>query len=431
MIPSAFVTLPSLPLTPNGKVDRKALPEPPEDRPEVEREYVAPRDAMESRLAKIWEEILGIRPIGMRDNIFDLGVDSLIAARLFVAIEKAFGKKLPPAPLFETPTIEQLAEHLRERRGRGRWTSLVAIQPKGSRPPVFCVHGGAGTIVHLRELAQRLGPDQPFYGLQARGLYGGVSPLETVEAMAAHYIAEIRSLVAEGPYLVSGYCFGGVVAMEMAHQLAAAGQEVALIILLNTPAPARLRRRPDGSPSLPPSRDTLYRRIANYLADLRDEDKAIRWSHARRRVTRSVIGRLTYIRWEVPRRLKTIRLKVHRTLGLPLPDAMRDRYFLNSHELADRGYVPRPTTAPIALFLGDGIYDAAPEVWGGLAAGPFELHRIPGDHRGSNPDDPLLGSQRLLMKEPAVSLLAERLGACLDRVLVETRPGGGGAAGRP
>ena len=80
---------------------------------------------------------------------------------------------------------------------------------------MFCVHGGAGTIVHLHELAQRLGPDQPFYGLQARGLYGGVSPLETVEAMAAHYIAEIRSLVAEGPYLVSGYCFGGVVALEM------------------------------------------------------------------------------------------------------------------------------------------------------------------------------------------------------------------------
>ena len=190
-----------------------------------------------------------------------------------------------------------------------------------------------------------------------------------------------------------------------------------------------MRRRPDGSPSLPRGKGPLSRRIADYLADLRGEDGAIRWSHARRRVTRSVIGRLTYIRWEIPRRLKTIRLKVHRTLGLPLSDAMRDRYFLICHELADRGYVPRPTTAPMALFLGQGIYDASPEAWGRLAAGPFELHRIPGDHRGGDPDHPVLGFQRLLMKEPAVSLLAERLGACLDRVLAETRPGGGGGRG--
>ena len=144
MIPSAFVVLPAFPLMPNCKVDRKALPEPPADRPKFERAYVAPRDAIELRLTAIWEEILGIRPIGVQDNFFELGVDSLIAAQLFARIEKAFGKRLPPAPLFQAPTIERLAEHLRQRKGAGRFTSLVAMQPEGPGRPCFACTASGG-----------------------------------------------------------------------------------------------------------------------------------------------------------------------------------------------------------------------------------------------------------------------------------------------
>jgi amino acid adenylation domain-containing protein len=403
MIPSAFVTLPALPLTPNGKVDRKTLPDAPSDRPDLERVYVAPRDSIESRIAAIWEEVLGIRPIGIRDNIFELGVDSLIAARLFVQIEKKFSRKLPPAPLFAAPTIELLAEHVRERKGTGRLTSLVAIQPKGKRPPLFCVHGGAGTIIHLNELARLLEPDQPFYGLQSKGLYGRVAPLSTVEEMAAHYIQEIRSLFPEGPYSLSAYCFGGVVALEMAHQLQAAGQEVATIVLINTPEPAQMRRGAPSGGQLPRS-PANSGRLARYLGKLRGPDGSIRWVHVRRRVVKSLM-------WK----LKNLPMRARRALGLPLPDAVRDQYFLIFHEIADRQYTPRPTTAPIALFLGEGVYDDAPAAWARLAAGPFELHRIPGDHRRGNPDHPLLGSQRLLLKPPAVGLLAGFLEDYLDR----------------
>ena len=207
---------------------------PAEDRTRVRRPQRCDRIAAGGDLGRG----LGIRPIGVRDNIFDLGVYSC-SLRSSVRIEKTFGKKLPPAPLFQAPTIEQLAEHLRQRKGAGRLTSLVAIQPNGARPPVFCVPGGAGTIVLLHKLSAARA-DQPFYGLQSQGLRGRVALPKTVEEMAAQLHYEIRSVFPDGPYHLAGYCFGGVVALEMAHQLATIGQKVAIVILLNTPAPRLL-----------------------------------------------------------------------------------------------------------------------------------------------------------------------------------------------
>jgi aspartate racemase len=403
MIPSAFVILPALPLTPNGKVDRRALPAPAADRPEFEWAYLAPRDALESRLARIWEDVLGIRPIGVQDNIFELGIDSLIAARLFVQIERSFRKKLPPAPLFQAPTIQQLADHLREGRGTGRWTSLVAIQTSGSRPPLFCVHGGAGTIIHFQELARRLGPDQPFYGLQSRGLYGGAPPLVTVEEMATHYLSEIRSVFPAGPYYVAGYCCGGVVALEMAHQLRALGQDVAVLVLLNATTPARLHRPMTGQV---PQRSRLATRVENVWAGRRG------------------LGPLAGTAYIGKRLMRKVRTKLYLALRWPMPDDIRDMFFLTANARADRCYRPRAFPGRIALFHGEGVYTDAPEAWGGLASGPFEVHTIPGDHFGPDRNHPIMGSQRYLMREPAVSLLADRLRACLDRVRSE------GVAGR-
>ncbi|HEY6397455.1 MAG TPA: amino acid adenylation domain-containing protein, partial [Solirubrobacteraceae bacterium] len=191
MIPSTVTTLAAFPLTPNGKVDRKALPEPTRER-SAERELLAPRTVLERKLTDIWERQLQISPIGVRDDFFDLGVSSIVAAELFAAIEHELGSELPLGAIFQAPTIETLAELIESHAERSRFTSLVAIQPRGSRPPLFCFHGGAGTILHLAELSRRLGPDQPFYALQSRGLYGGASPLTTVEEMATHYLSEMR-----------------------------------------------------------------------------------------------------------------------------------------------------------------------------------------------------------------------------------------------
>ncbi|MEP6769656.1 MAG: amino acid adenylation domain-containing protein, partial [Acidobacteriota bacterium] len=215
MVPSAFVILDALPLTPSGKIDRTALPAPDALRPDLDTLFVAPRGPVESRIAAIWGEILGIERVGVHENFFDLGGHSLLAVRLVASLEKEFGRQVALATVFRAPTVAELAGMFRERRKSARRTpSLVSIQPKGTRPPFFCVAAATG-IVHYRGLAVLLGPDQPFYGLQSQGLDGARAPYESVEEMAAHYVREIREAQPEGPYYLGGYSFGGKVAFEM------------------------------------------------------------------------------------------------------------------------------------------------------------------------------------------------------------------------
>jgi len=238
MIPSAWVTLEALPLTPTGKIDRRALSQLSiEQLSSEERSLVAPRDALEFELAQIWEDILNIRPIGMHDNFFELGGHSLLAISLMTQIGTHFGKHLPLATLFQGATIEQLANLLRQQSDQSAWSSLVAIQPNGSKPPFFCMPGGGGNVIYFYELARLLGQDQPFYGLQAIGLDGENEPQKRVEDIAAHYIKEIQTIQKTGPYLLGGHSFGGHVAFEMSQQLQKQGQEVALVVILDTLAP--------------------------------------------------------------------------------------------------------------------------------------------------------------------------------------------------
>ncbi len=231
MVPAAIVPLPEFPLTLNGKVDRKALPVPAVEPIHDGAQAIEPRNRIELQLAAIWEQVLGITPIGVQDNFFSLGGYSLLALRMFSAIEQTFGTRLPMALLFQAPTIEQLADVLADEGCTVRWRSLVAIQPEGKNPPFFAVPGVGGNVLVFARLAKLLGNDQPFYGLQARGLDGKEKPFMRVEDMAAHYIDEIRSVQPQGPYLIGGTCTGGLAAYEIAQQLTAKGEEVVLAII--------------------------------------------------------------------------------------------------------------------------------------------------------------------------------------------------------
>jgi len=186
------------------------------------------------QLTRIWQEILGLNAVSPDQNYFDLGGDSSLAAHLFARIEVLFGVKLPLATLFDAPTIEELAQVLRSEASPMGWSPLVAIQTSGSRPPFFCVHGAGGNVLIYRDLARRLGPDQPFYGLQALGLDGTCPPLTRIEDMAALYVKEIRRRQPQGPYFLGGYCMGGTVAFEVAQQIQAQGERVALLALFDT-----------------------------------------------------------------------------------------------------------------------------------------------------------------------------------------------------
>jgi len=192
-------------------------------------------DDVTRHLTQIWQEILHIDSITPDQNYFDLGGDSSLAVLLFSRIEAIFGVELPLATLFEAPTIEELARVLhREASSPAGWSPLVAIQPSGSRPPFFCIHGAGGNVLIYRDLSLRLGPDQPFYGLQCPGLDGSCPPLTKIEDMAALYVKEIRRKQPRGPYFLGGYCMGGTVAYEVAQQIQAQGEQVALLALFDT-----------------------------------------------------------------------------------------------------------------------------------------------------------------------------------------------------
>jgi len=186
------------------------------------------------QVTQIWEGLLGVSPIAPDQNYFDLGGDSILAVQMFAQIEKVFQVKLPVATLFEAPTIGDLAEILSRETPRFRGSALVAIQTKGSRPPFFCMHGAGGNVLIYRELSEHLGEEQPFYGLQSIGLDGSTPPLTRIEDMAAAYVSEIRRVQPHGPYYVGGYCLGGTIAYEVAQQLKAKGEEVALVALFDT-----------------------------------------------------------------------------------------------------------------------------------------------------------------------------------------------------
>ncbi|AOX02682.1 hypothetical protein BJP34_27465 [Moorena producens PAL-8-15-08-1] len=240
MVPSAFVTLDTLPLTPNGKVDRKSLPAPDGVVTSVE-EYVAPRTPTEEIIANIFANVLGLQDVGIHDNFFELGGHSLLAVRLMSQIKQQFQINLPLATLFQSPTIEQLASLL----GSSVNTQnpiLVGIKTSGNQPPLFCIHPVGGNLLCYAELARHLDQDYPVYGLQSLGLDGQQQPLTSVEEMASHYIQAIQQIQPQGSYHLIGWSFGGVIAYEMAQQLQTKNTSVALLTLIDSYVPTLIRK---------------------------------------------------------------------------------------------------------------------------------------------------------------------------------------------
>ena len=227
------------------------------ERPELDSEYVAPENDIERKLAGFWEELLGVSQVGVADSFFDLGGHSLIAVRLFTMIKKAYGVDFPISVLFEAPTIRSCAALIAERgvptvegaapqdaapkAATKRFTHLVPMHEGegGPKTPFFLVAGMFGNVLNLRHLAHLIGTDRPFYGLQARGLLGDAAPHNDLVEAARDMIAEIRQVQPRGPYMVGGFSGGGITAYEIAQQLSAEGEEIASVIMLDTPLPQR------------------------------------------------------------------------------------------------------------------------------------------------------------------------------------------------
>jgi thioesterase domain-containing protein/acyl carrier protein len=203
----------------------------------------APRNETEKALAKIWQEVLGVENLGIHDDFFELGGQSLLAVAIQTKVERAFGKRLPLASLIQASTIEQFADLVGGEKVMPAWSSLVPLRATGSKPPLFLMHSHGGNVLEYHPLASHLGKDQPVYALQARGLDGGTSEEPRIEAMASSYIKDIKTVQPHGPYYLGGYCFGGALALEAARQLSAQNESVGLLILINAPTPAHWGRQ--------------------------------------------------------------------------------------------------------------------------------------------------------------------------------------------
>jgi amino acid adenylation domain-containing protein len=411
MAPSAFVSLDALPLTPNGKIDRRALPA-PTGAFDQEKGIVAPRNAVEEQLTQIWREILGVEAVSVKSNFFEAGGHSLLAVRLMARIEQQWGRNLPLATLFQGGTIEHLATLLDATPTATPWSPLVALHPGGARRPFFCVHPVGGHVLCYAPLASHWDTDRPLYGLQAQGLEAGQVPSGRIDEMARRYIEAIRLVQPEGPYLIGGWSVGGVVAFEMARQLEAQKQEIALLALFDSQIPAG-RKTPLGDD---------VSQLISFAADLGlDIDHAnTPWK--------------TLARMEQGEQLALVLDEAKKSQLLPADFAPDDFSRLFNVFKANLGalydYAPQPYEGKVTLLSAsermeeprlaerardflhrlnflktDKAADAAPgyvRSWEELANGGVEWHSVPGNHY-------------TIVREPHVGVLTAQLKDCIER----------------
>ena len=349
-------------------------------------------DEVQSELVELWEAAFAIQPIGVDQNFFELGGDSLLAARLFPQMEKAFRMDLPLAILLGAPTIRQLAEIISRRNGRSFASSLVPIQSEGTKPPLFCVHSHMGEIFYCRNLARALGADQPLYGLRSQGL-GSEAPHHTVEEMAVHYLKEIRTAQPHGPYFLSGFCLGGMVAYEMARLLKTQGQDVALVVLFNTPAPGGLK----GWPLNPVY---LVKRIAHELKKMRNfgmREKLAVFTRKTATFATLVSGVFKTTLW------RTLSRSSNGRAGKLAPRLLS---VADLNVSAAKAYYPAAYPGRVTLFLTEevaSLYRIDPkEGWRNLAEDGIEVHDVDGDTNA-------------MFHAQFVNALAEKLKSCVAR----------------
>jgi aspartate racemase len=379
MVPAEFHFLKDIPRTPNGKVDRPKLMAETGVEKISRREVAAPRSDVERRLLSIWQHVLGTTDEDVRQDFFELGGHSLLAARLLARIEEEFGRSLSLAFVFQAPTIEQMAESLLSAGQTLRERAVVAIQPKGSLPPLFWVRGGP----RFRLLAQKLGPDQPFLGLDLPFTDGNRLPVPyRFEDISALLIRVMREVQPKGPYYLGGLCVNAVIAYEIARQLVHDGEEVALLAMLDAHNQAFYKN---------PFKDGRYSsRIKYHLSNLLKLDANETSAY-------------------LLDRLDEARRKIERVAWRLTSDHTGEERLRNTDSIvhpAFSRYEPQPYSGRILLLQSSdwpvGPYFDFKLGWKDLVAGGIEFHSIPGNHPS-------------MFGEPAVNVVAEKLGSHLAR----------------
>lgn len=403
MVPAAFIVVDSLPLNPNGKLDRAALPATAPGAHAPASGSTGPTTELQNTLAALWCEVLGLAAVGIHDDFFELGGHSLLAVQLFARIESVLGVRLPLAELFREATVEALAAAIvRERERRHPWSSIIALRPQGTKPPLFLGPDLKGHLLAYRSLVDNLPNDQPVYGLQCVGLDGRQVPHTTIPSMADDFARELREVQPEGPYLLAGYCFGGVVMLEVAHQLEEAGHEVALLALLDHPT----REARPGLRSILVRERVELAGLARIRAKSRDISRQARAAagSARRRFARPGEEDHSPLWWRAH--------DFYIRRGAALPRQLLDVTAVNRRSLAS--YVPQPVRCRVTLLrsdddMTDGWF-GDPVLWHHIAGGA-DVHTVQSE-----------GITHLtLMDDPHVRVVAPILTQCVAEATSRSR----------
>jgi len=374
LVPALVIVLDRWPLTSTGKIDRGALKEAPIKTAKAEPAAGA-RDRIEAELIRLWGDLLQVSPIGIRDSFFDLGGHSLLAARMIDEVGRLVGRPLPLAGFFAEPTIESLARAVSELGDAGSQT-IVTLRRDGAGAPFFFVHGDFnGRGMYCRHLVRAIGPNRPFHLVHPHGVDGGRVPA-TIESMAEDRLAAVRHLQPHGPYAIGGYCNGALVAFEMARRLAASGEDVERLVLIDPPAVGH-------------NVVWLQRSVALLRACLPiDERRVLDW-----------ICRLREFR-ELPRSEQTrvLREKIQRPRGSAGAGATEDSDPTRDYLVAILAYAPQVYHGRMTLITSEGESAATVEEWRHLCDG-VDLLSTPGTHQSCT--------------TAHVGFLAERLRSCL------------------
>lgn len=338
---------------------------------------VAEKEQIEEVLTEIWQDVLHLESILPDDDFFEIGGHSLLAVQLFDEIRKRLKVDLPLATLFTAPSITRLAEIIRNSKPKDVWTSLVPIRTGGSKPPLFLMHAAGGNVLFYKDLADRLGEDQPCYGMQAVGLNGHQSAYDRIEDMAAHYIKEIKGVQPKGPYNLGGSSVGGLIAFEIARQLQENGDEVNLVVLFDTGAP--------GYPIVLNRRSKLIQGFINIGDRIQHHLETIRLLEPERRST-YIAAKATKAKNQIRRSYKNSKRKIQRGilhgLGRSLPDSLV--LTQNAIAIASKAYKAGNFGGDVLLFRATkqqrGIKPDGTLGWSEFATGNLEIHEIRGDH---------------------------------------------------
>jgi len=381
MLPTRFIELERLPLTANGKIDRAALPAPGRARPNLASEMVEPFGLVQLRLSRLWEELLEVAPVGVRDDFFDLGGDSLLAMLMLSRLEEIFGRSVSTPVLLGGATIERIASALAADSGDVQ-RPVVPIREEGDRPAFFFLHGDylSGGF-YCRELVRRINPRQPFLALPPHGVDGTPVPT-SYEAMAERHLKAIRAIQPRGPYLLGGECNGGLVAYEIARLLEADGERVALLALLSASAEnlrfARLLgcfQAAGGALGLSPATQRYaFRRVLDFVAN--------HGSGSIRTLVPGLFRKSTVIAAEIGRLARMGGRPEPAGLdpGARRPGGYRER-IREIYQQIDRSYMPGRYGGRVTLIWGrEEIPDAlAQRHWWRTVAADVEVFTVPGD----------------------------------------------------